>query len=86
MGSLLTALRKTALSFSDSEAAQPIKVLGGVIPPPGLCAAGKGKRSEPLAESEPATTYTERFSGLADRECALLLEHAHMLNLTDKCL
>jgi hypothetical protein len=51
MEGLLTALRKTALSFPDSEAAQPLKVLGGVIPPPGRCATGKGKCSKTLAKS-----------------------------------
>jgi len=86
MRGLLTALRKTALSLPDSEATQPVKVLDGVIPPPSRRATGQGKRSESFAEAEPARAYAELFGGLTNCECALLLEHARILNLTDKCL
>jgi hypothetical protein len=84
MRRLLTTLRKTALALTYSEAAQSVKVFGCVIAPPGRRATGQGNCSEPLTESEPVTTYSERISGLTDCEGMLLLKHAPTLKFADK--
>ena len=86
MEGLSIALREATFSLADSKAAQPLEVFDGVIPPPSRRAAGQGECSEPFAEAEPARAYAEFFGGLTNRKCALLLEHAHMMNLADKPL
>jgi len=72
------------LAFSDSESAQAFDILGRVVTPAALIAAGSRQRSEPLAEPEPARTYAELVGSLANRECTQLLKHVPTLKVTDR--
>ncbi len=74
------------LALSDAETPEALDIIWGVVAPAALSPTGERQRSEPLAEPEPAAAYAELIGGLADGECALLLEHTHMLTLTGSFL
>jgi hypothetical protein len=86
MWALLIASLKAPLALSDPEPPESFDILECVVTPAALVAAGERQRSKPLAETQPAPAYAEFIGGLTDGECALLFEHTHMLNLTDRFL
>jgi hypothetical protein len=86
MRGLLIAALKASFTLTYSQAAQSFDIFGCVVAPATRSAAGQGERPEPLPEPKPALAYPKLIGRLADCECAPLLKHAHMLNLTDKCL
>jgi hypothetical protein len=81
---LFIAAFQTTLPFADAKASQPVYILGGVISPTAVGAAGERKRPEPLTEPEPARSYAELVGSLTNRECTLLLKHAPTLKLADR--
>ena len=82
MRGLSIALREMAFSLADSEAPQPLKVLGGVVPPSGRRASGEGKCSEPFAEPQPARGYSKLVGCLANRERVFVDKHGPTVALT----
>ena len=82
MRGLSIALREAPLALTDSEAPQPLKVLGGVVPPSGRRASGKGKCPESFAEPQPARAYSEFVGCLANRERVFIAKHGPTVALT----
>jgi hypothetical protein len=75
MRGLFITPRKASLSFANTEAAQPLDIFWCVVAPAARSTAGQRQRPEPLAEPEPARSYTEFIGSLANRKCPLLREH-----------
>ena len=84
MRGLSITLREAPLALTDSEAPQPLKVLGGVVPPSGRRASGEGKCPESFAESQPARGYSEFVGCLANRERVSIKKHGPTVALTDR--
>jgi hypothetical protein len=63
---LTSTLLELSLTLAYTEAAQPFKVLGGVVPPTARSASGKWKCAEPLADSEPTYADAEGVSTFGD--------------------
>src|SRR5215204_7546128 len=84
MRGLSITLRETALSLTDSEAAQPLDIFWCVVAPATLVSTSQWQRPEPFAKPEPAGGYTEFIGAFAYREeWALLffLKHVPILEL-----
>jgi hypothetical protein len=82
MRGLSIALREAPLALTDSEAPQPLKVLGGVVSPSGRSTSGEGKCSEPFAEPQPARGYSKLVGCLANRERVFVDKHGPTVALT----
>jgi hypothetical protein len=82
MRGLSITLREAPLALTDSEAPQPLKVLGGVVSPSGRSTSGEGKCSELFAEPQPARGYSKLVGCLANRERVFVDKHGPTVALT----
>jgi hypothetical protein len=72
---------QTTLSLADTEAPQPIYILGGVEAPTIPGTTGDWESAQPLSEPKPRGSYAKLGGCLADGEYVRLCKHAHFLTL-----
>jgi hypothetical protein len=81
MRELSITLRETALSLTDSEAAQTLNIFWCVVAPATSSTTGQRQRPEPLAKPEPASSHAEFVGALAYSECTRVFEHTYIESL-----
>ena len=84
MRGLSIALRETAFSLADSEAAQPLDIFQCVIAPPVPISPRQRQCAKALTKPQPSRRYAELVGRFADRERVSINKHAPTLGLADR--